>query len=45
MATKCNDKITKVSQTSPENPLETVSSETENIGFNVEIINKKEGQK
>ena len=45
MATKCNDKITKVSQTSTENPLETVSSETENIGFNVEIINKKEGQK
>ena len=45
MATKFDDKITKVSKTSTENPLETMSSKTENIGFNVEIINKKEGQK
>ena len=37
---KIADKITKVSKTSPQKTIETVSSETENIGFNVEKTKK-----
>ena len=38
---KIADKITKVSKTSPQNSSETIESETENTGFDMEIAKER----